>query len=352
MRRKTIVVSASAIVLTATAAAVTWHWMTGPLYKPGHVAAGRSLWNPLTPPDQSADAARWRVEPDIQLHHFAGGTGRRVLVVHGGPGYAFAAPIKALDPLTTRYRFEYYDQRGCGRSTRPVDTFGSSNFYANMQELDGVLGLGAQVADIERIRRLLGEEKLIILGHSFGAFLASMYAAEFPQRVEAMILVSPADLLVFPVPGGGLFATIAERLPESRRAEYSAFQARYLDFSDVFSKSEGDLRRLNAEFARFYLAAAGRPDTVEPADAPGWMVQAMYLSMGRHHDYRSALRQVRCRVLVVHGKDDLQSEDASRAYAEAFPNSRFRTVAEAGHDVFDDQPERFAELVGEFLAIR
>ena len=41
-------------------------------------------------------------------------------------------------------------------------------------------------ATIERIRRILGRDRLTLVGHSFGAFLAAMYAAEFPDRVEAL----------------------------------------------------------------------------------------------------------------------------------------------------------------------
>lgn len=69
-----------------------------------------------------------------------------------------------------------------------------------MTTLEQTLGLGAQIADIERIRRLLGDEKLILMGHAWGGFLALLYAAEFPDRIDALILVFPADVLVMPQP--------------------------------------------------------------------------------------------------------------------------------------------------------
>ena len=47
----------------------------------------------------------------------------------------------------------------------------------------------AQLADIERLRRASGETSLILIGHSFGAFLAALYATEFPERVRAPVLV-------------------------------------------------------------------------------------------------------------------------------------------------------------------
>jgi proline iminopeptidase len=161
-----------------------------------------------------------------------------------------------LEPLTDEYEFIYYDQRGCGKSTRPFDRFASSNFFQNTSTLEQTLGLGAQVADVERIRKILGEEQLLIVGHSFGAFLAALYAAEFPENVKGLILVAPADTLVMPPEHGGLFEEIRDRLPEEMKEDFAAFLDDYLDFGGIFSKSEADLQALHNEFARFYLVAA------------------------------------------------------------------------------------------------
>ena len=256
------------LLLFAVAAVWMYYQMGQPLYKPGMVRkafAAFKLDTRLTP---SGEQTAWPVEPGITLHHFEKGTGHDVLVVHGGPGYPFTEPIPALDALTDRYRFIYYDQRGCGRSTKPITAFESSNFYKNMLTLNDKLGLQAQIADLERIRLLIGQDKLTILGHSFGAFIAAMYAAEFPDRVRALVLVAPADVLVFPAAGGGIFARIQERLPEPYRADYSRFQAEYLNFKDIFSKTEKDLQRLNARFAGYYLTAVGAES--DPAVALGW----------------------------------------------------------------------------------
>jgi pimeloyl-ACP methyl ester carboxylesterase len=80
------------------------------------------------------------------------------------------------------------------------------------------------------------------------------------------------------------------------------------------------------------------------------MVQAMYLSMGQRHDYRTPLRAVQAPVLVVHGSDDLQPEAASRRYAELFPNARFAVLPGAGHFAYHDQPAAFATVTQDFLA--
>ena len=223
MKRVIVIVAGVVLVLVAVGAGLVWYSMSRPLYRPVMVRAGKGLRAPLVPPEQTGDETYWSVEPDVKLYHFDDGQGRNVLVVHGGPGLPYPEPWPGLEALTDAYRFHYYDQRGSGQSTRPVDTFSSQNTWENMQFLEAVLGLGAHVADIERIRQVLGEDKLILIGHSFGGFIASLYAAEFPERVEALVLVAPAGVLVMPPPEGGLFEAVRDRLPEGMREDYATY---------------------------------------------------------------------------------------------------------------------------------
>jgi proline iminopeptidase len=354
MKRKTVLVIIIAVIVVLAAGAGGMWWMTQqPLYQPGMVSAGQNLRAPLTPPAQSVDPDFWQVEADIQLYHFAEGEGRNVLVIHGGPGMPFREPMAGLEPLTGQYRFHYYDQRGCGLSTRPIDRFESQNMYENMTVLDQTLGLGAQIADIERIRQILGEEKLILVGHSWGGFLASLYAAEFPEHVESLILVSPANTLVMPQPeaDSDLFASVRAKLPENQLAEYDAFMKDYFDFNTLFSHSEAELVARDAKFGEYYISVIDIPggEMVQQGEPGGWMTWGMYVSMGQRHDYRAALKKVRAPVLVIHGADDLQSEAASRLYSDTFPNAQFAVIENASHFAFQQQPEQFAQLMADFL---
>jgi proline iminopeptidase len=220
-----------------------------------------------------------------------------------------------------------------------------------MGTLERTLGLGAQIADIERIRQILGQEKLVLVGHSWGGFLAALYAAEFPQNVEALILVAPANVLVMPQPdqGSDLFASVRANLPDDQLAAYDAFMDTYMDFNSLFEKSEDDLVEMQAQFGEYYAQTqeAAFPQQGRPG---GWMAWAQYLSMGQRHDYRAPLAQVQAPVLVIHGADDLQSESASRMYVEAFPNAEFAVIQGASHFPFEEQPDRFAQVVSTFLA--
>ena len=348
MKETLIIVGVGVLAAAIIAGAFFWYTSTKPLYEPGMVRSGKNLGASLTPQQQPDDPNLWKVEEDIQLHHFSDGTGPAVLVIHGGPGMPPVSPWPGLTALANEYTFHYYHQRGCGQSTRPIDRLTSENPYQAMQALDRTLGLGAQIADIERIRRILNEETLILVGHSFGGFHASLYAAEFPEHVGAMVLIAPADVLVMPQKGADLFEAVRERLPEEMLEEYDAFLVEYFDFGDLFSKSETELAAFNAEFARYFSSVVDVP-AEEQGEPGGWMVSAMYVSMGQQHDYRKALKGVPAPVLVIHGGDDLQPESASWVYADLFPNGQFAAIEGVGHFPFYEQPEAFSVIVAEFL---
>jgi proline iminopeptidase len=357
-RRSKKVVFWSLGVMVTGLAAVTgglWYLMQQPFYRPGMVRAAVAAWPDTLPVGRGAEAsAPWTVAPGIRIHHFASGAGRNVLVIHGGPGIPFREPMAGLEPLTTRFRFHYYDQRGCGRSTRPLERPAGRSFYDRLRSVEGDLGLGAQIADIEHIRRILGDRQLLLVGHSFGAFLAALYAAELPEHVAGLVLVAPAEVLVMPAPHGELFGSVRDLIPTTLRPEYEAFLKEYLDMGRLFELSDHEVSALNARFIRFYVAAArARGFQVEEEDAAsdigGFMVQAQYISMGRRHDYRRALRAAQAPALVIHGERDLQPEEASRDYVDALPQARLVVMRGSGHVPFADQPERFAEVVGQFL---
>lgn len=354
MKRLAVVIT----LLVLGVVAIIWVYLYSislkPLYEPGNVRDGKDLSAPLQPPQQSNDPAFWTVEPNVKLHYFSDGQGTPVLVLHGGPGYPFAQPISALKPLSGQYRFYYYDQRGSGQSTRPADRFTSSDYYQDLQAVNKSLGVGAQIADIERIRRILGQDQLILVGHSFGGFLASMYAAEFPEHVKALILVDPADILVMPQPDGGIFNQVNALLPEDQKKAYLAYMSTYLDFGGIFTKSEKDLVALNNQFASYYNQAAiakgyNVPAISETLSTGGWMVQGVYLSMGQRHDYRPALKNVTAPVLVIHGEKDIQPVQASQDYASLISHAQFILIRNAGHFPFADQPDQFSKAVGDFL---
>ncbi len=352
MKRKLAVTGVIIAVVLSLGSFLLYNLMTGPMYEPGQVRAGHALTEPLDP-GQQPPGDFFDLGGGIRLRHFSSGEGPAAIVVHGGPGFPPSRSWPGLDLLAS-HRFLYYHQRGSGQSTRPFDRL-DGGFFDNVETLERKLGLGAQIADIERVRRILGEERVVIVGHSFGAFIASLYAAEFPEHVAGMILIAPATIVKMPGEHPDLFTTIRERLPEERRAAFDDWLDRYLDMSGLFDRSETELAALTREMGPFWKEAmakqgvSGADPDLDTETNGGWMTFAMYFSMGMRHDYSPHLARVTAPVLVVHGERDLQPEAASREYLDYFPNAELVVIPKAGHFPFFEEPRAFADAVAPFV---
>jgi len=102
-----------------------------------------------------------------------------IIVLHGGPGGDFRS-LQALDALSDRYRVVFYDQRGAGLSERVP---------AQMLSLDGYLDELRAV-----IERVSPDAPPILIGHSWGAMLATAYLGQHPGEVQAAVLIEPGYL--------------------------------------------------------------------------------------------------------------------------------------------------------------
>ena len=382
-RRIWIGAGVTVVVLVLAAGGILWRFMSRAMYEPG---AAHALGAALQPPAQDGTPAGfWMVAPGIRLRHFETGTGTDVLVVHGGPGYPPVRPWAATAFTGDSVHWVFYQQRGCGESTRPIDRLGTGNRWREIQRAEHTLGLAAQVGDIERIRRILGQDRLVLVGHSFGAIVAALYAAEFPEHVRALVFVSPAPLMVMPPEPPDIFEAVSRRLPPALAADYATYRKQYFDFRRLLGMDEKGLSAFYAGFNRFYGAAMGAgaapasavgagaapassvgagaapasamgagaaPASAIGGPAPepgGWTTVALYLSMGRRHDWRAALAPVTVPVLVLHGADDLQTESQSRGFGALFPHARLDVIPGAGHFSFDQQPRDFAARLVAFL---
>jgi proline iminopeptidase len=98
--------------------------------------------------------------------------------LHGGPGGGCLPDhARFFDP--SAYDALLFDQRGCGRSTPHVSRFDADLSTNTTWHL---------VADIERLRELLGVERWLVFGGSWGSTLALAYAQTHPERVSELVL--------------------------------------------------------------------------------------------------------------------------------------------------------------------
>ena len=104
------------------------------------------------------------------------GAGRPLIVINGGPGRSSQTFVPLAEKLSEKnLKVILFDQRGTGQSTlKVVDS--------------STITMSHMVRDLESLRTHLHLPKLSILGHSFGGMYAMSYAAQYPNKVEALIL--------------------------------------------------------------------------------------------------------------------------------------------------------------------
>ncbi|NEA33971.1 alpha/beta hydrolase [Streptomyces sp. SID13031] len=102
-----------------------------------------------------------------------------LLILHGGPGLA-EMPLFATynSELEDHFLVAHWDQRGAGRSYDaglPAESMTLRQFVADAIEL------------IDVLTEHFGQEKVYLLGHSWGTLFGAMVASEYPEKVHAYI---------------------------------------------------------------------------------------------------------------------------------------------------------------------
>jgi proline-specific peptidase len=127
--------------------------------------------------DWFLSTGNWQKDPQLYVREFGDGS-ELIIMLHGGWGAEHSGLLEAVKDLKSQYRFIFYDQRGSLRSPCP----------------DSLITFKNHIEDLELLRKELKLEKLNIVGHSMGAVLACAYAAQYPQRIKQLTLVTPAFL--------------------------------------------------------------------------------------------------------------------------------------------------------------
>jgi proline iminopeptidase len=134
----------------------------------------------------------WWVMPEdgcsLYVKEVGSGGGPWVLL-HGGWGGEHSSLYDLVDGLEESYRLIFYDQRGSLRS--PYQVYERGGSYACP---DSLISVDHHVEDLERLRLQLGLERLNLIAHSMGGFLALSYLERYPERVEGLILVASTEV--------------------------------------------------------------------------------------------------------------------------------------------------------------
>ncbi len=252
-----------------------------------------------------------------------------VVAVHGGPGLDHINMKPRLAPLTERVQVVYYDQRGHGRSDHSTADFWNLRTWAD---------------DLRRLCDALGLASPVVLGSSFGGFVALTYAGLFPGHPGGIILAN----------------TTGGRLDHRGSVE----MYRRLDGDQAAAVAERDFAELTeetaAEFDRVcHPLNSSKPGySEESRQGRARSIKTMDVNMHyfRHEAPRfdpwSVLGAITCPVLVLAGEDDpICPLPVVEDMASQLPAGTTRLVRlpNARHEIFRDRPDLAFPAIDEFI---
>jgi len=235
-----------------------------------------------------------------------------VIVLHGGPGLTMDYLAEDLTPMAAHHTLIFYDQRGAGRSTLVTDSAG----------LDG----GRFADDLEAVRRHFRLDRMTLLGHSWGAGVAALYASRFPERIERLLIVGGIPLRrqalvdAFQKLAAGRDSATRremERWMEARRADPGdthACHAYYELWFEPFFADASDMKRSKGDFCAG--TRESRRNKIASVD------RYVAASLGEW-DWRPALGRVKAPALIIHGSVDPLPVEGGREWGTTIPGARF-----------------------------
>lgn len=266
-------------------------------------------------------------------HEFAyldSGDGPAVLFIHGLTNSS-RSWARLVDTLNMDHRILAPDLYGHGASAKPMGDYSLSAHAATLRDL------------LDR----LGIDQVTLVGHSLGGGIALQFCYLFPERVSRLVLVSSGGLgrSVSPLlraatlPGAEwVLPLIASDWVRVRAEAVGRTLARmgWRPSPDVTEAWRGFTSLADADSRRAFLAT-----TRSVIDPGGQTVTA--------HDHLPLVARIP--TLVVWGTRDrmIPAWHATTAH-QAFPGSRVELFVGAGHFPHLDEPERFAEVLRDFLA--
>lgn len=282
----------------------------------------------------------FRTRDGLELRYETRGTGPLLVCHPGGPGRA-AVYLEDLGGLGRTRTLLMLDPRGCGESDAPEDLSGYA--YAR------------SVEDLEDLRLHLGVDRMDLLGHSAGGFIASAYAIAHPDRLRRLVLVtsllelSPADV-------AGRDAIRAGRADEPWYAVATAALDALESSGDALPASYRE--QLSAVGRPFYYGRWDERATAHAGATPAQVNPDVAAHFGgpfgdnwEAHPHARALGDVGVPALAVAGGvDGLTPPSCSVALVAALPDAELAVLDGSGHYPWVDRPELFRACVERFLA--
>jgi len=257
-----------------------------------------------------------------------------ILLLHGGPG-GTCYSLYPLTELSDMYQLIFFDQIGSGRSSAINDTARMTMDY--------------QVEQLHEFINVLGLEKYILYGHSWGTMLGLETYLKYPEGIVALIFNSPlistamwmhdADTLVSTLPDS--IQSIIKLNEANKTYDSPDYQyAIYIYYKNFISRgahirTKFDVRRAPGN-EKMYNYMWGPSEF----NATGTL---------KNYDRLDRLSDIKIPSLWLAGEFDEARPSTVRYYHLHTPNSHFKIIPGAGHGTMHDNQEDNVRFIREFL---
>lgn len=263
------------------------------------------------------------------LHYDEWGQGKTLVVLPGGAG-RHPSYLGDLAGLPGRLLVHHF--RGSGESPAAPSAEAGSFWH--------------QARDLEALRTHLGLERLDLVAHSAGTRVAIAYAAQYPDRVASMVLITPpvsyltdtpsdADLITAHRKGDPVFDAAAEA---SRKGPQGDSQAAFEQWQALVAPAT-------------YAAWTSKEQAHSRIGRTELATVRAFLSTTGPDDLPARLSSVEAPVRVIAGAQDYTTGLAPvLAATELFPNGEAVVIDDCGHYPWVEQPAAFREAVDPFVS--
>jgi pimeloyl-ACP methyl ester carboxylesterase len=270
--------------------------------------------------------------PVKKVHYLEMGKGKPLILFHGGGSHA-SEWINIMKPLADHYHLYVVDRPGCGL-TDPINYRGidfrksSVDFVSSFMEATGL-------------------SQTTFIGNSMGGYFSIVFAMDFPERVEKLILLGAPASLNYYIPvqlrllgWKGVNTIIKKTLAKPGISGLTAIHKQIL---------VADIKNIPDE----YLIHSSFNHKIKGnLNAFSTMLENVLTLKGWRKDLYNGdkLHQLKVPARFIWGSDDaFEGPNTGRIKAEAISDCRFEVVEGAGHCPWLDKPGECAALILEMI---
>ena len=258
-----------------------------------------------------------------------------VLVLHGGPGFPHDY-LEDLAGLADEGRaVVFYDQLGCGKSDHPDDP--------------ALWVMDTFIDEVSAVREGIGLDRVHLLGHSWGGWLALEYVLRRPPGLVSFILASACASLP-------AFAAETKRLKESLPADVqetidrheaagTAHDAAYVDATMAYY-TQWVCRRVPFPEHVMRSFTNMREEIYAIMQGPEWNVMGNL----KHWDVTERLGELDLPVLITSGRHDEMTSALIKPLIEGIRGAESVVFENSAHLAMAEEPEGYRRVVESFLS--